>query len=219
MTKEKFIESIRLEGEVWKDVPGREGIYAVSNLARFAMVQEFHKVVKNGKTFLRKSHPRILTTNLSPSQRYVRITFNDRNNRNRRKSVYVHKIVAQAFVPNPENLPCIDHIDDNPLNNVATNLRWCTIKENNNKKHRRDLLSIRRKGKISSRRRKVVQLKNGQVVRTYNYIMETQKYGFQNSGVHQACSGKIKKYKGYQWMFLEDYEKSISSSRSPEQSS
>lgn len=46
--------------------------------------------------------------------------------------------------------------------------------------------------------------------------METNQYGFQESAVHHACSGKLKRYKGYQWMFLEDYEKSISSSNFPE---
>lgn len=213
MTKEDFIASVRLDGEEWKDVNGWEGVYIVSNLSRVARIQEYHKVYKNGRFFLRKSHPRIVSTYLNPSQRYVRVTLNDMN---RRISVYVHKIVAVAFVPNPHNLPCIDHIDDNPINNLASNLRWCTIKENNNKKHRRDLLSIRRKGKISSRRRKVVQLKNGQVVHVYDYLMETNEYGFQESAVHRVCSGKLKRYKGYQWIFLEDYEKSISSSTSLE---
>ena len=45
-------------------------------------------------------------------------------------SLYVHRLVAETFIPNPDNKPCIDHIDRNPLNNDVSNLRWATVKEN-----------------------------------------------------------------------------------------
>ena len=49
-----------------------------------------------------------------------------------RKSCFIHRLVAEAFIPNPENKPCVDHIDGGRTNNNLTNLRWVTIKENNN---------------------------------------------------------------------------------------
>ena len=49
-----------------------------------------------------------------------------------RRIVTVHRLVAEAFIPNPENKPCVDHIDGNRTNNNPTNLRWVTFKENNN---------------------------------------------------------------------------------------
>lgn len=48
---------------------------------------------------------------------------------------YLHRLVADAFIPNPDNKPCIDHIDNNPSNNQVENLRWVTYKENNSTQH------------------------------------------------------------------------------------
>lgn len=102
--------------EVWRDVVGYEGLYQVSNLGR---VKSFHRY-KDG----------MIVKPAITSKGYCRVDL--QKNSQKRKVSKVHRLVAQAFIPNPENKPEIDHIDGNKQNNRADNLRWCTHKENQN---------------------------------------------------------------------------------------
>ena len=101
--------------EIWKDIVGYEGLYQVSNFGR----------VKNvNKNIIKKP------TELSKG--YLRIGLNKHG---KAKKIYSHRLVAQAFIPNPNNLPCVNHKDCNPKNNCVDNLEWCTHKENNSYKN------------------------------------------------------------------------------------
>lgn len=102
--------------ELWKDIKDYEGLYMISNLGR---VKSNH-----GKG-------RILKPRQSKSPgiegMYQRVMlFKDGVKHNKR----IHRLVAEAFIPNPDNKPYVDHIDTNPSNNTVTNLRWCTNQEN-----------------------------------------------------------------------------------------
>ena len=112
-----------IEGEVWKDVVGYEEFYEVSNYGR--VYNKTRKIPFRDKFYYRPGKMKLLSINGNYNLMVL-------NKGRAQKSVYVHRIVAMAFVPNPHNKGYVDHIDGNPLNNKAENLRWCTNRENVN---------------------------------------------------------------------------------------
>lgn len=114
--------------EIFKDIPEWEDAYSCSNIGRI-WSKKMNKFIT-----IRTSNHGYLTADL----------FTRRKGIVRRKKVYVHRVVAELFVPNPENKPCVDHIDNDKTNSVYTNLTWVTNSENvkkgylQNKEYRKD---------------------------------------------------------------------------------
>ena len=208
MTNEEFLASITLENEEWRDVVGYEGYYMVSSLGRIVVLSRLvNRKHRNGKDANYVLKPHICSTSISPSTNYRRMTFVREGVKD---TQLVHRIVAEAFLPNPNGFPVVDHINDNPKDNRSCNLQWCTQKTNNNKPHHIEATSRSSKGRIPYNRRKVVQLTpNMAFVRSYEYMTLAKDDGFHYSGISMAIHGKIPLYKGYKWMYLSDYEKSL----------
>lgn len=114
------------ELEIWKDIEGYEGLYKVSNLGRVKSLDRFTKSGRGNGIRLIKG--RILKGGKANNYQFVNLKQLDSSQHNH----YIHRLVAQAFIPNPDNKPCIDHIDTNPANNTVENLQWVTHKENMN---------------------------------------------------------------------------------------
>lgn len=111
--------------EIWKNIKGYEQHYEVSNYGNVrAKYREF--IGKDGK--LKKYHAKLLKPDTTILKRgYVRVTLSKDYKTER---FQVHRLVADHFIPNPENKPFINHIDNNGLNNHVSNLEWCTHSEN-----------------------------------------------------------------------------------------
>lgn len=105
--------------EIWKPIKGFEGLYEISNYGNVKYLPKQSNGFKEG--LLKPFVPKVLSINyqrvhLSKDGKYTQM--------------FVHRLVAEHFVTNPENKPYVNHIDNNPLNNHYTNLEWCTQKEN-----------------------------------------------------------------------------------------
>lgn len=125
----------------------------------------------------------------------------------------IHRMVALAFIPNPNNYPCINHKDEDKHNNSVENLEWCTYKYNNNYGKGQPT-----KKAIKARKKPVVQLTlDGEYVARYESASEAERvvrnspksYGSNISALCRKSRSDMKTAYGYKWMFEKDYIKQI----------
>ena len=110
-----------MENEIWKDIRGYEGIYQVSNLGRVKSLER-EVMRSNGRiTYLKEC---ILKPRIRKGYLVLNLSL-----KGKKKTFAVHRLVARAFIPNPENKPTVDHINENKLDNKLSNLRWATQEE------------------------------------------------------------------------------------------
>lgn len=159
--------------EIWKHITGYED-YMISNLGRV-------KSLKNGKEKILK--------NLDRGNGYLYVELK------KRKKYLVHRLVAQAFLENPENLPQINHKDENPQNNTVENLEWCSSQYNMtyNNKH----IKIGRK-----LAKKIGCFKYGKLIKIYDAIQDVKIDNFLPSKVCLCCKEKRNHHHGFQWAYL-----------------
>lgn len=176
--------------EIWKDVVGYEGLYQVSNLGRVKSLN----YNRTGKEKIMKPI----------SHKYGYLKVNLRKN-NSEKKFLIHRLVAQAFLPNPNNLPQVNHKDENPSNNIVTNLEYCDAKYNSNYGTRNEKLSIN----LTNRKdlsKVVLQIdKNTNVIiNIFPSIREAERQtGCSNKNIQRCCKGKSKSAYGYKWSYKE----------------
>lgn len=111
-----------MENEIWKDVPGYEGLYKISSTGK---VKSLFRVVRF-KNHTRDIKEKILKVTLTPDG-YYRVELNKDC---KGKKYPIHRLVALAFISNNENKPAVNHIDGDKTNNNISNLEWVTSKEN-----------------------------------------------------------------------------------------
>ena len=179
--------------EIFKDIVGFEGIYQISN---FGQVRSLEKIVegKNGcKRLLKEKLLKISKNGIG----YLYVCLHKDKKQYIKK---IHRLVAETFIPNPENKPDVDHINTIRTDNRVKNLRWCTRKENcNNKK------TLKNYSKAKSK--PIIQLaKNGRFVKRYDSATDCQRQtGFNHSHICSCCKGERKTSNGFKWMYEDNY--------------
>ena len=112
--------------EQWLLIIGYEGRYEVSSIGRVKSLEKKQKMPRHGHIKVLPEH--YLTLNIGGNSPYAKVSISDSTGKKKKKMV--HRLVAIAFVPNLDNKPEVNHIDGDKLNNCASNLEWCTAKEN-----------------------------------------------------------------------------------------
>lgn len=178
---------IKMVEEIWRTVivngePYEN--YQVSNWGRVKSLN-YHR---SGKTKL-----------LIPLKRNNGYLFVNIRKKWKIKLVSIHRLVCEAFLPNPENLPQVNHKDEDKTNNSVENLEWCTQKYNNNYGSHNE-----RVAKALSK--PVLQFsKSGEFVREWKSANEAGRNGYDFRNVSACCLGKRKSAYGFKWCYKEDY--------------
>lgn len=138
--------------EIWKDVKGYEGLYQISN---FGKVKSLERSVKFGHSKRIVEETLLHPTDNGNGYKIVGLRKNGK-----RKNFYIHRLIAEAFIPNPLNLKYINHIDFNRSNNSVGNLEWCTQKDNVNCSRER-MRKPHKSSATTSTGHKYIYLRNG----------------------------------------------------------
>lgn len=173
--------------EVWKDIEGYEGLYQVSSLGRIKSLpgrsnHKSEKILKQA-TVLGYSHITLSKDNVQ-------------------KIFKVHRLVASAFIPNPKDLPQVNHIDGKKLNNCVENLEWVNPRDNSLHAFRMGLRHSQ-KGEENRRSIKVSQFNlDGEWLKDYDGFREAERLtGVGHYYIGRCCKGKAKTAGGFKWAY------------------
>lgn len=165
-----------LHGEIWKTIPEYNETYQVSNFGRIKCKVETYAMIK---VFILKQ------TISNKGYARVRIL----KGKNKKGSVFVHRLVALTFIPNPENKATVNHKDGNKLNNKIDNLEWSTIQENTIHAYKSGLINIKTGQDSHS-----AKLRNEIVLAIFNDTSTTKeialKYGIHENTVLNIKAGR-----------------------------
>lgn len=191
-----------MKEEIWKDIEGYKGLYQVSNFGR---VKSLYREFWSGKGYhiLNKYPEKIMKTWIDRGGYEYVVLCKD----SIAKKIKVHRLVAQAFIPNPDNKSQVDHINTIRYDNHVENLRWATKSENELNPITRKRRSTSKMGNNNPRNKvmkKVAQIEalTGNVIKVWDSAIDAAKsIGVDHSNIYRAIYGQLNTCRGYKWKY------------------
>ena len=183
--------------EIWKDIKGYEGLYRVSNLGRVKSLKKRVNFYSGLYKEIKQRTYRERIINLRKTNRGYMVVELYKNGIGKRFSI--HRLVAENFIKNSNNLPQVNHIDGNKENNNINNLEWCTGSQN--------IKHAIKTGLFKAKKRPVIQYDlNGNYIKKWDTIKDfliEKNINLKSSAITKCCKGKRKSAYGYKWKYAE----------------
>lgn len=126
-------------------------------------------------------------------------------NKGIRKYFFVHRLVAEAYIPNPNNLPFINHKDQNRKNNTVENLEWCNAQYNNNYGDRIEKIKNKLTNNNHCKEIAMCDKNNGQIIKIFPSVNQAARYfNKSHSNIIATLKGRQKTCYGYKWIYIEN---------------
>lgn len=173
--------------EIWKDIEGYEGLYQVSNLGYVRSLDKEIEVINHNKKYCKKIKGKELKCSFHDGYTTVGLVKNGKV-----KTTYIHRLVAKAFISNPNNYNIINHIDEDKSNNNCKNLEWCTYKYNNIYGNA-----------LKNKTKPILQydLKFNFIKRWESASAVEKELMINASSIRQCCKSNVKTAGGYIWRY------------------
>lgn len=178
-----------MEKEIWKDIPGYEGVYQVSNLGRVKRLNSYRVSSHGSKSFVSE---RILKPT-PDKDGYPSVALGKYGGTKK-----IHRLVASVFIPNPQGLPQVNHKNEIKSDNRAKNLEWCTSQYNNTYGSH----SIR--AGIAHRKPIIMLTKDGDFIRRFEYIKEAEEFlciKGASTMIIRSCNNNNRTAYGFKWRY------------------
>lgn len=182
--QKKHQEGKGMSKAIWKDIPGYKGLYQISSLGQVLSKARFDAMGRYVNEKIRRL--------AADKDGYLQVVLNKNGVK---KTFKVHRLVAEAFIPNPHNYPQINHKDENVKNNEASNLEWCTAKYNCN-------YGGHTAKQILTTSKPVLQFDlHNHFVKRWPSTAEAGRHGFNQGSISNCCNGRQRTAYGFIWKY------------------